>query len=101
MKRHLVIFIYFILYSVVISGQGNFCVDSEPFCTSDQYVFPAGVDAGNAEPGPYYDCLGGQPNPAWYHMKIGVPGDIDIFIYSTPLRDIDFICRVQYARLQI
>lgn len=82
----------FLIPWFTVFGQGDFCVDSEPFCTSDQYVFPAGVNSGSAEPGPNYGCLATQPNPAWYHLKIGVAGDIDIRMFSTPTEDIDFIC---------
>jgi len=72
-------------------GQSYFCNGSEPFCTGTNYEFPAGT-GGDAEPGPYYDCLYTQPNPAWYHMKIADPGDIIIYMYSNPSEDIDFIC---------
>jgi len=67
------------------------CANSDPFCTSDIYTFPAGVNSGTAENGPYYGCLGTQPNPAWYHLKISVGGYLQIYMFSTPLRDIDFI----------
>ena len=55
-------------------------------------VFPAGVNAGTAEAGPDYGCLGSEPNPAWYHMLISDPGDLIIEMSSTPAKDIDFIC---------
>lgn len=76
------------------AGRGTnnaLCADSEPFCTSDIYTFPAGVNSGTAENGPFYDCLTTRPNPAWFHMKIAVGGYLQIYMYSTPLRDIDFI----------
>lgn len=73
-------------------SQSGFCNQSEPFCTDDILTFPAGVNTGSAETGPDYGCLGTQPNPAWYHMRIAVPGDLDIEMYSTPSEDIDFIC---------
>lgn len=71
--------------------RSNFCADSDPFCTSEVYTFPAGT-GGTAEAGPFYDCLGTRPNPAWYHMKIGVAGPLTITMFSTPSKDIDFIC---------
>lgn len=71
--------------------RSNYCADSDPFCTSEIYTFPAGV-GGVAETGPYYGCLTRQPNPAWYHMKIGVAGSLTISMFSTPSHDIDFIC---------
>lgn len=73
--------------------QNNFCNTSEPFCTDNGlYEFPAGVNAGSGESGPYYDCLRTRPNPAWYYMRILDPGDMDIYMYSTPQVDIDFCC---------
>lgn len=72
--------------------QGDFCIESDPFCTSDLYIFPAGVNSGEAELGPDYGCLATQPNPAWYHMKIAVGGNITIEMSSNPSEDIDYIC---------
>lgn len=73
--------------------QNNLCSNSSPFCTDNGlYEFPAGVNAGVGEPGPYYSCLGTRPNPAWYYMRILDPGDMDIYMYSTPKVDIDFCC---------
>ena len=74
-------------------AQNNLCSSSLPFCTDNGlYEFPAGVNAGTGEPGPYYSCLGTQPNPAWYYMRILTPGNMDIYMYSTPQVDIDFCC---------
>lgn len=67
------------------------CHNSLPFCTSDIYTFPAGVNSGTAQSGPNYGCLQTRPNPAWYHMKILNPGNIYIRMESSPLRDIDYI----------
>ncbi len=71
--------------------RNTMCADSEPFCTSEVYTFPAGVNSGTAEPGPDYDCLNTQPNPVWYHMRIMLPGAIQITMSSNPSEDIDFI----------
>jgi hypothetical protein len=90
MKRILVIWLLMLLTGYVYS-QGLSCEESDPFCTGTIYNFPAGT-TGTAQSGPYYGCLGTQPAPAWYHMRIGDPGPITIYMYSTPLRDIDFIC---------
>jgi hypothetical protein len=80
-----------LLALVKICGQGLVCESSDPFCTGSIYRFPAGT-IGNAQPGAYYGCLLTQPAPAWYHMLIDNPGPISIYMYSTPLVDIDFIC---------
>lgn len=75
------------------SRQNNLCANADPFCTDNgQYMFPAGVNAGSGEAGPNYNCLSTTPNPAWYYMRIGNPGNIDIYMYSTPSKDIDFCC---------
>jgi len=75
------------------SRQNNTCANADPFCTDNgMYEFPAGVNAGSGESGPYYSCLYSTPNPAWYYMRILNPGDIDIYMYSTPSHDIDFCC---------
>ena len=77
----------------VRSRQNNTCANADPFCTDNGlYEFPAGVNAGSGESGPYYDCLSTTPNPAWYYMRILNPGNIDIYMYSTPSVDIDFCC---------
>lgn len=80
------------LLSINSYSQSGFCNQSEPFCTDDILTFPAGVNTGDAEAGPDYGCLGTQPNPAWYHMRIASPGDLVLEMYSTPSEDIDFIC---------
>lgn len=77
----------------VRSRQNNTCANADPFCTDNGlYQFPAGVNAGSGESGPDYNCLYSTPNPAWYYMRILNPGNIDIYMYSTPSHDIDFCC---------
>ena len=69
------------------------CGGALPFCTDiGSYEYPAGVNSGSGEGGPYYDCLYSQPNPAWYYMQIDQPGDLSINMYTTPAVDIDFVC---------
>ena len=82
----------------VRSRQNNTCANADPFCTDNgQYQFPAGVNAGSGESGPSYDCLYSTPNPAWYYMRIATPGNINIYMYSTPSHDIDFCCWGPFA----
>ena len=77
----------------VKSRENNMCEFADPFCTDNgMYEFPAGVNAGSGETGPDYDCLYTTPNPAWYYMQIDQPGEMDIYMYSTPAVDIDFCC---------
>ena len=80
------------------SRDNSHCADAYPFCTDEgMYEFPAGVNAGSGETGPDYDCLYTTPNPAWYYMKMSDPGDMDIYMYSTPSVDIDFCCWGPFA----
>ena len=82
------------------SRENNTCANADPFCTDNgMYQFPAGVNAGSGESGPYYDCLYSQPNPAWYYMRIANPGSITIHMYSTPSVDIDFCCWGPYPTI--
>jgi len=75
----------------VTETENDSCHRSLPFCTDLVYNFPAGVNSGNGQSGPNYGCLGSEPNPAWYHMKIAIAGSLTIKMFSTPSRDIDFI----------
>ena len=82
------------------SRDNSTCANADPFCTDNgMYQFPAGVNAGSGESGPYYDCLYSQPNPAWYYMRIANPGSITIHMYSTPQVDIDFCCWGPYSTI--
>jgi PKD domain-containing protein/type IX secretion system substrate protein len=92
MKKFFILSILIISFSNSIFSQAGICEESDPFCTGNIYTFPAGVGTGTAQSGPSYGCLGTQPNPAWYHMKIAVTGNINIFMSTVPSRDIDFIC---------
>ena len=75
------------------SRENNLCAGADPFCTDNgMYMFPAGVNAGEGEDGPDYDCLYNTPNPAWYYMRIATPGSFTIHMYSEPPVDIDFCC---------
>lgn len=97
MNRKIFLLLGLSLLAVVkLSGQGLLCQTSEPFCTGSIYTFPAGT-TGYAQPGANYGCLLTQPAPAWYHMLIDDPGNISIYMFSTPLEDIDFICWGPFA----
>ncbi|MBR5912645.1 MAG: PKD domain-containing protein [Bacteroidales bacterium] len=86
------------------------CETALPFCTDNgAYTFPAGTNSGSpcgstttascsepyacsGTPGQSLNCLSSAPNPAFYYMRIEEPGDLDIFMQSTPRVDIDFDC---------
>ena len=71
-------------------AQGT-CSTALPFCTGSNYTFPASTNT-PAPPGSNFGCLGTQPNPAFYYMEIANPGNLTIFMTTSPARDIDFIC---------
>ena len=71
---------------------GATCINADPFCTGTTYNFPAGVNSGTGETGPNYCCLYSTPNPVWYYLLIDQPGNIEIYIHSSPQKDLDFIC---------
>lgn len=84
----------YVLINALLSGplhsQNNTCENSLVFCSSNAISYAAGVNAGSAQPGPYYACLVTQPNPAWFYMQMQNNGDVTIKITSNPPRDIDF-----------
>ena len=68
---------------------GSSCIDSNPFCSDQSYNFPNNSSGSSATSGPDYGCLFSQPNPIWYHLKIGQSGPIQLDI-SQSNGDIDF-----------
>ena len=86
------------------------CETAFPFCTDiGLYEFPAGTDSGSpcgsttsascsepykcsGTPGQSTNCLSTAPNPAFYYLRIDEPGNLNIFMHSTPQVDIDFDC---------
>ena len=101
--------VYKVLYESFTRGlrsDNPTCETALPFCTNNGlYNFPAGVDAGSPCGGtcsePYHcsgthqgqdNCLSTAPNPAFYYMRIDEPGNLNIYMYSTPSHDIDFDC---------
>lgn len=85
----LVVIILFLLMGSFIYSQNTQCQNPTPFCTAVPMNFPAQVGVGNAQPGPNYGCLGGQPNPAWFFMQMATAGSISVNISAQ--FDVDFI----------
>ncbi len=96
MNRSWYLFVLLIITCSGLFAQGhgdhNTCEKAAPFCTGTLYSFPAGVNAGTGQTGPFYSCLVTRPNPAWYYMKVGNPGNLIIKMHSDPPVDIDFCC---------
>lgn len=83
--------------SVRTYAQGADCNSAEPFCTSGgPMTFPASTTT-TAPPGPNYDCLGSQPNPAWFYLQIDAAGNIVLDLDNSAGVDIDFICWGPFA----
>ena len=86
------------------------CETAFPFCTDvGLYEFPAGTNSGSpcgdtynascsepykcsGTPGQSTYCLSTAPNPAFYYLRIDEPGNLNIYMHSTPQVDIDFDC---------
>src|SRR5690625_632073 len=72
-----------------------FCTEAEPFCSDEGLEFPNQTNTGQAPDGPDYACFGSQPNPVWYYLQVGHPGDIEILIEQTNNNgigiDVDFV----------
>ncbi len=91
MVKYIIIAVNVLLFSNValIKAQNNTCANAQPFCTGTPVNYPASTNAGNAQPGPNYGCLGSQPNPAWFSLQVAAPGPIVIVMQAN--NDIDFI----------
>lgn len=96
------------------------CETAEPFCANNgAFSFAAGVNSGSPCgdyyndycdepyhcPGHYHQgtstsCLSTAPNPAFYYLKTGESGNLDIKIYSSPRYDIDFDCWGPFDNLE-
>ncbi len=88
-----VLLLVLFFYPRVNYSQNNMCASADPFCTGTTYNFPAGVNAGTAESGPSYSCLGSEPNPAWYYLQIANSGPLEIhMVGGNSTNDIDFCC---------
>ncbi|MGZ3919002.1 MAG: hypothetical protein ACXVPB_09075, partial [Bacteroidia bacterium] len=97
MKKILFLISYLLLAHNVTIAQNNLCSNPTPFCTGQTMQFPAGVNAGSAQTGPNYGCLGSQPNPAWFYFQMGTSGPVVINMSAT--YDIDFICYGPFSSL--
>ena len=108
------------------SSENATCATALPFCTDNgEYHFYPGVDSGSPcgseynsscsapydgcsyssheHHGSTYDGIATAPNPAFYYMRIGEPGNLDIYMegYTTSggSLDIDFVCWGPFANL--
>lgn len=89
-KRNLLSLLFLLLAGSYFSQTNSNCANPQPFCTGQTMQFPAGVNAGSAQNGPNYGCLGSQPNPAWFYFQMATSGPMSISMSAA--QDIDFIC---------
>ena len=89
MNKLLVVITSLIVLVNCLNAQNTTCANAQPFCTGTPVSYPAGQNAGSAQPGPSYGCLGSQPNPAWFSLQIATPGPLQIVMQAN--QDIDFI----------
>ena len=87
-------FLMLLAMVVIAEAQNNSCGTAQFVCldSSNLVNYPAGVNAGFGQSGPNYGCLGSEPNPAWFFVKVSVSGDIEIHMQGTLNYDIDFAC---------
>lgn len=88
----MILFVLLLSSLEMVVGQNSTCETAHPFCCGTQYAFPAGVNSGNGQSGPCYNCLVNVPNPSWYYLKIATMGDLILQIQTEPARDVDFVC---------
>lgn len=81
------------------NSSGEDCSDPLPFCTDSGDTFSAGINQPSAPAGNNYGCLGSQPNPIWYYLKIADPGNINILETNSNAVDVDFALWGPFADL--
>jgi gliding motility-associated-like protein len=92
-----IVFLFLFSVTFLAYSQNNVCTNPTPFCTGQTMQFPAGVNAGSAQTGPNYGCLGSQPNPAWFYFQIATGGPLVITMSAN--NDIDYIAYGPFNQL--
>jgi len=99
-----------LLSSSNILAQGLTCGLAEPFCAdgTGAFYFENNSNAGQAEPGPNYGCLGQTPNPAWFFLQIDQAGNLNFNIvqssdtdFTTGDIDVDFIAYGPFSNTNV
>ena len=98
MIKKLNIFIFLFFSVTIINSQNTTIPEAAPFCSDTGILFDNTSNGSNAEFGPDYGCLGSQPNPSWFYIRINEPGTLTLEIEQnsqadfngTPI-DVDFI----------
>lgn len=85
---------FFLFILVMVSGlhafaQNNVCSMAVRLCSSDSLVYAALTGNPNSQK---YGCCSTTPNRSWYYFEPTTPGDLHINLYSTPAKDVDYVC---------
>jgi len=84
-------------FGIQSNAQNAVCISAAKLCSADTLVFPALTGNPNSQK---YGCCTTTPNRSWYYFEPTTPGDLHVNLYSTPARDIDFVCWGPYDSLQ-
>ena len=83
MRNLLFLLSFFSAFQLLATSCNNVtCTDYNPFCANTTYNFP-NVTGTTAPDCPDYACLGTQPNPVWYYMKVSQSGTFLMNIAQT------------------
>ena len=80
MIKKLSVFIFLFFSVTIINSQNTTIPEADPFCSDTGILFDNTSDNSTAEFGPDYGCLGSQPNPSWFFIKIDEPGNLTLEI---------------------
>lgn len=83
-------FLFIVLgYLIIFTSFGQGCENATPICIdAGTFSYPATVGSGDA--GTNIGCLQTTPNPRWLFLQVGQAGRINIHMWTTPSRDLDF-----------
>jgi len=93
----IIFFLIFTGIAVQSSGQNAVCSSAAKLCSADTLVFPALTGNPNSQK---YGCCSTTPNRSWYYFEPTTPGDLHVNLFSSPAKDIDFVCWGPYDSLQ-
>ena len=98
MIKKLSILFLLTLSTVTLKSQNTTIPEADPFCSDTGILFDNTSDNSPSELGPDYGCLGSQPNPSWFYIKIDEPGVLTLLIeqntqanFNGAGLDVDFI----------
>ena len=111
--KKLILFTFLVFSLSTIYGQGTntLIADANPFCSDTGILFANTSDGSAAESSgglPNYGCLGSQPNPSWFFIKIDQPGNLTLRIEQNTANDftgtgldVDFIAWGPFSLLEV